>query len=77
MTLPLTTKARANSIQGKQTISRGYCRTQFIDDLIGLSHHLKPSSRVYRLLRSEKFEYFSTFELMNTWTAMHNFKYND
>ena len=74
--IALPENRRARSSGRVPRSSQGCCRSQIVDDLLAASHHCKPSSKVYRLIRCEKFEYFSAFELGNTWTAKTNFKYN-
>ena len=67
---------RRTSVEGTKRPSNGYCRSEFINDLIGECHHLKPSTKIYRLLRGEDPEYLATFEHRYTWIAVSNLQVN-
>lgn len=60
-------------------ISRGVSgvhRHEFLQEIIRFAHHIKPTSRIFKLLRSEFSEYTAMFELRDTWIARTNQRYN-
>ena len=67
---------RTCSVERSAIVARGNRRTQFIEELRAVCPHLKPNSKIYRLLRSEDFEYIATFELSNAWISLTNFRQN-
>ena len=67
---------RALSLGRKCTENSGIGRFYFTCELLDLSHHLKPTSRVYKLLRREVGEFSAIFELSNTWINRTNLRFN-
>lgn len=66
---------RTGSLERMAMAASGYQRLEFIQELCTALSCINPTSKVYRLLRSDDFEYLATFELNNTWIANTNFLY--
>lgn len=64
------------SLERTTLIPAGYQRLELIEELCAKCSHLKPNSKIYRLLRCENFEYSATFELKNTWISSNNLRHN-
>ena len=67
---------RAASLDRKNMFLNGYSRQEFTEELQNHSHHIKPTSRLYRSLRGEDPQFLGIFLLKNSWAAMTNYKEN-
>ena len=70
------TPRRAVSHDKNYRESSGISRHYFSNLLLDRTHHLKPTSRIYKLLRREVSKYSATFELQGTWIDRTNLRYN-
>lgn len=69
-------KSRPCSATNRRRPSTGYQKIVFSTLLLNSSHHLKPNSKIYRLLRDHDPEFLGTFALKDSWIALSNLREN-
>ena len=72
----MSNEGKTRSLTRPSNGSGGCMRSELLEELSLRSHHLKPTAPLYRLLRSQNFEYVATFEHRYSWIGKTNFRKN-